>query len=72
MTETVTGEKHLMTGKRCPRCLGVQWKIRRVVAYKGETGDMVLYSCLGCKRVISLQIEPADQKENPHEALAKS
>ncbi len=66
MTEVfnlVSGEKHLLPGKRCPRCLGVQWRIRRVAAYQGEAGDVVLYSCLTCKRVIALEIEEKEKEQ---------
>jgi hypothetical protein len=67
--ELVKGEKQLLAGRRCPRCLSVQWHIRRVKAYQDETGDVFVYSCLGCKRVISLEIK---EKEDAHEVLAAS
>ena len=55
--ELVNGEKQLLSGKRCPRCLGVQWKIRRVKACQCDTGDVYLYSCCTCKRIIALEVE---------------
>ncbi len=72
MIDLVEGKKQLLPGRRCPRCLGVQWHIRRVRAYIGETGDVILYSCTSCKRVVSLEIQPADPKETHEHPIKMS
>jgi hypothetical protein len=70
--ELVKGEKQLLAGRRCPRCLSVQWHIRRVRAFRGEAGDVFMYSCLGCKKVIALETIPADPKESHEHAIEMS
>lgn len=57
MMQTVMEEKQVLDAKRCPRCFCDKWKVRRVKAYHGEQGDVILYSCLACKRVIAMEIE---------------
>ena len=55
--EYVKGKRQLLPGKICPRCFHPQDRIRRLEAFRGESGIVVLYSCMECKRPISYEIE---------------
>lgn len=55
--ELVEGTEHLLSGRRCPRCFRAQERVRRQMAYQGERGNVILYSCWECKRPISCAIE---------------
>jgi hypothetical protein len=63
MIDLVRGEKQLLPGRRCPRCLGVQWHIRRVMAYQGKAGDVILFSCCNCKRIIGMEVDKKEISE---------
>lgn len=55
--EIVSGEKQLLSGRRCPRCLQVQDHIRCVHFYQSERGSVVIYSCPSCQRPIGMETD---------------
>ena len=53
--EYVEGSRFLILGDLCPRCFEKQTRVRRVRAYKSETGQVIVYSCPECKRVVAME-----------------
>lgn len=52
--EFVEGKQQLLEGRRCPRCLQPQHRIRIVRIFEGR---VTMYSCMECKHMISMQVE---------------